>query len=184
MSTPILRCYNLQEEITLQCHASQFGLVAALLQNWPVVYASRALTGAETCYARFEKCLLKTIFACKHFEPYVYSHDLIQVESDHKPLEAIFWTPLHSAPKQLQWMLLRLQKYSLHVTYKRSRCFWPTLWAEHSFERLTPVSSPKELEEVDHRAFVLVSHKHWQQISHAPANDLVLQQLWATIHWG
>ena len=35
-STPVLRYYNLQEEVTLQCDASQSGLGAALMQNaWP-----------------------------------------------------------------------------------------------------------------------------------------------------
>lgn len=92
MSTPVLRYYNLQEEVTLQCDASQFGLGAALLQNGqPVAYASRALTDTETRYAQIEKELLTIVFACKRFEPYVYGCDLIQVESDHKPLET---TPL------------------------------------------------------------------------------------------
>ena len=51
-STPVLRYYNLQEEVTLQCDASQSGLGAALLQNGqPLAYASRALTPAETSYA-------------------------------------------------------------------------------------------------------------------------------------
>ena len=69
MSTPVLRYYNLQEEVTLQCDASQFGLGAALLQNGqPVAYASRALTDAETCYAQVKKELLAILFACEHFE--------------------------------------------------------------------------------------------------------------------
>ena len=47
-STPILRYYNLQEEVTLQCDASQSGHGAALMQNGqPVAYASRALTPTE-----------------------------------------------------------------------------------------------------------------------------------------
>ena len=51
-STPVLRYYNLQEEVTLQCDASQSGLGAALLQNGqPLAYASRALTPTETSYA-------------------------------------------------------------------------------------------------------------------------------------
>ena len=65
MSTPVLRYYNLQEEVTIQCDASQFGLGAALLQNGqPVAYASRALTDAETRYAQIEKELLAIVFAC------------------------------------------------------------------------------------------------------------------------
>ena len=47
--TPVLRYYSLDDEVTLQCDASQSGLGAALLQNGqPVAYASRALTSPET----------------------------------------------------------------------------------------------------------------------------------------
>ena len=65
-STPILRYYNLAEEVTLQCDASQTGLGAALMQNGqPVAYASRALTDAETSTPKSKKsslplCLLVT----------------------------------------------------------------------------------------------------------------------------
>ena len=43
-NTPILHYYNLLEEVTLQCDASQFGMGAVLMQNGqPVAYTSRAL---------------------------------------------------------------------------------------------------------------------------------------------
>ena len=67
MSTPVLRYYNLQEEVTVQCDTSQFGFGAALLQNGqPVAYASRSLTDAETRYSQIEKELLAIAFACEH----------------------------------------------------------------------------------------------------------------------
>ena len=57
-NTPVLGYYSLQEEMTIQCDASQTGLGAALLQNdQPVAYASCALTMAETHYAQIEKCV-------------------------------------------------------------------------------------------------------------------------------
>ena len=100
MTTPVLRYYKLAKKVTLQCDSSQFGLGAALLQNGqPVAYASGAVTDAETCYAQIEKELLAIVFVCERFERYVYGRDIIQVGSDHKPLEAIFLKPLHSAPK-------------------------------------------------------------------------------------
>ena len=37
------------------------------------------------------------------------------MQSDHKPLETIFAKPLTAAPKRLQGMLLRLQKFNLEV---------------------------------------------------------------------
>lgn len=186
MSTPVLRYYNLQEEVTLQCDAFQFGLGAALLQNGqPVAYASRALTDTETCYAQIEKELLAIVFACERFEPYVYGCDLIQVESDHKPLEAIFCKPLHSATKPLQRMLLRLQKYSLRVTYKKGQdMFLADTLSRVFLPEVNSCEFTEELEEMDHRAFLPVSHKRWQQIKHTSANDLVLQQLRATIQQG
>ena len=119
-NTPILRYYNVEEEVTLQCDASQSGLGAALLQNGqPVAYASRALSPAETRYAQIEKELLAIVFACDHFEAYVYGRDSVQVETDHQPLVTIVQKPLNSAPNRLQRMLLRLQKYNLHLKYKR-----------------------------------------------------------------
>ena len=49
---PVLRYYSPQEEVTIQCDASQTGLEAALLQNdRHVAYASRALTTTEIHYA-------------------------------------------------------------------------------------------------------------------------------------
>ena len=105
--TPILRYYNVQDEVTLQCDASQSGLGAALMQKGqPVAYASRALTPTETRYAQIEKELLAIVFGCKHFEAYTYGRDIVHVETDHQPLEIIVRKPLHNAPSRLQRMLL------------------------------------------------------------------------------
>ena len=120
--TPVLCYYNLKEEVTLQCDVSKSGLGAALMQNGqPVAYASRALTPAETCYAQIEKELLSIVFACDRFDAFVYGRDLVNLETDHKPLEAIFIKPLAATPKRLQRMLLRLQKYNLQVKYKKGK---------------------------------------------------------------
>ena len=121
-STPVLRYYNLKDEVTLQCDASQSGLGAALLQNGqPVAYASRALTSAETRYAQIEKELLAIVFASERFNAYLYGRDKVTVETDHKPLESIVLKPLNSAPQRLQRMLFRLQKYNLVLKYKKGR---------------------------------------------------------------
>ena len=72
----------------------------------PVAYASRALTPTETRYAQIENELLAIVFGCEHFEAYTYGREMVQVETDHQPLETIVRTPLHSAPSCLQRMLL------------------------------------------------------------------------------
>ena len=186
VTTPVLRYYNLEEEVTLQCDASQFGLGAALLQNGqPVAYASRALTGAETRYAQIEKELLAIVFACERFEPYVYGRDIVHVETDHKPLEPIFVKELNAAPKRLQRMLLRLQKYSLCVAYKKGRDMYLADTLSRAFlPEVNACEFTQALESVDHLAFLPVSNKRWKQIKHASADDPVSQKLRATIRQG
>lgn len=43
------------------------------------------------------------------------------MESDHKPLEMIARKPLNAAPKRLQRMLLRLQKYDISIVCKKGK---------------------------------------------------------------
>lgn len=50
------------------------------------------------------------------FHHYTYGRK-VTVQSDHKPLENIHRKPLLSAPKRLQRMLLRPQKYDINVIY-------------------------------------------------------------------
>jgi hypothetical protein len=62
--------------------------------------------------------MLGIVLGVERFEQYVYGCP-VHVETDHKPLESIFKKSLISAPKRLQRMLLRLQKFDLFVTYKK-----------------------------------------------------------------
>ena len=181
-STPILRYYNVNEEVKLQCDASQFGLGAALLQNeQPVAYASRALTPAETRYAQIEKEMLAIVFACEHFEGYVYGRELVHIETDHKPLESIVLKPLNAAPKRLQRMLLRLQKFNLNVKYKEGR----QMYLADTLSR-APVSEVhaqgcEELEQVNHHQALPVSNQRWAQLKQASREDAVTDALRAII---
>ena len=165
----VLRYYSLADEVTIQCDASQSGLDAALMQNGqPVAYASRALTSAETRYAQIEKELLAIVFACDRFEAYIYGRDIVHIESDHKPLESIVVKPLSSAPKRLQRMLLRLQKYSLHVTYKKGEHMYLADTLSRAYPpEISVCEFSQELEEVDHRQSLPVSEQRWQQLNHA-----------------
>lgn len=186
-STPILRYYNLEEEVTLQCDTSQSGLGAALLQNGqPVAYASRALTPSETRYSEIEKELLAIVFACDKFEDYIYGRDKVHVETDHKPLESIVLTPLNFAPKRLQRMLHKgLQKYNVALQYKEGKdMFLADTLSRAYLPEVNVCNFTRELEGVDHQASLPVSEVRWQQIKHASADDPVQQQLWKTIWQG
>ena len=184
--TPVLSYYNLSDEVTLQCDASQSGLGAALLQKGqPVAYASRALTPAETRYAQIEKELLAIVFACERFDTYIYGRDMVTVETDHKPLEAIVRKSLNSAPQRLQRMLLRLQRYNLEIRYKKGK----EMFLADTLSRAVPPNEEvsefiHELEEIDHKALLPVSDARWHQIEKASADDPVLQELRSTIQRG
>ena len=62
-NSPVLRYYNPEEELTLQCDSSDKGLGAALLQQGqPIAFARRALTACEMGYAPIEKELLAVVY--------------------------------------------------------------------------------------------------------------------------
>lgn len=116
---PVLKFFDPQKKTVLQCDASMSELGACLLQDGhPVVYASRALTPTEVNYAQIEKELLSIVFGVERFEGYVYGRKVF-VDTDHKPLESIMRKSLLSAPKRLQRMPLRLQKFDLEVSYRK-----------------------------------------------------------------
>ena len=98
-STPVLR-YNSLKEVTLQCDGLTEEAAHGICFMSP--YLNRVL--------QIEKELLAIVFACNHFEAYIYGRDAIQVETDHQPLVSIVKKPLNSTPSWLQRMLLKLQK--------------------------------------------------------------------------
>ena len=147
---PLLKYYNPEGEFTVQCDASDKGLGATLMQNGqPIAFASRALTDPETRYAQIEKEMLAVVFALQKFDQYVYGRP-VTIQSDHKPLAAISKKPLRSAPKRLQGMLLKVQKYDIVIVHKPgpemyladtlSRAFLPTTEnTQGEFERVNAV---------------------------------------------
>ena len=120
VSAPVLAYYDVNKPVVTQCDASKSGLGAALLQEErPVAYSSRVMTQTEKNYAQIEKELLAIVYACGKFDQYIFGRSNIIVQSDHKPLETIFKKPIHSSPKRLQRMRLRLQNYDIQVEYKK-----------------------------------------------------------------
>ena len=108
-----------RKEVTLQSDASESGLGFALLQEGqPIAFGARGLTMAEKKCVQIEKEMLAIVAGCKKFDQYIYGH-AVTIETDHKPLVTISSKPIYNAPKRLQRMLLRLQRYDLVIIYKK-----------------------------------------------------------------
>ena len=117
-NAPVLRYFDNRKDTIVQCDASQSGLGACIMQDGaPIAYASRSLTPTEINYAQIEKETLAIVFAMEKFHNYVYGRN-VTVETDHRPLISIFNKSLNSAPRRLQRMMLRLQNYSIQLTFK------------------------------------------------------------------
>ena len=118
-TAPVLQNYDPSLPVILQCDASNYGLgTAILLEGKPFAYASRSLSSAEKNYAQIEKKMLAIVFATQGFDQLIYGVPVIQVQTDHKPLESIFRRPINDAPnKRLKSMLLKLQRYNLDTHY-------------------------------------------------------------------
>ena len=175
--TSVLRYYSLQEEVTIQCDASQTGLGAALLQNdQPVAYASRALTATEVHYAQIEKELLAIVFACQHFDAYIFGRQTVHIETDHKPLVSIVKKPLHKASSRLQRMLLKLQRYCLTIKYKAGKFLFMADTLSRAYLPATISNNfVNSLEEVDHTVSLSLSAERLEQVRHTARNDPILQ---------
>lgn len=101
-NTPVLQYFDVSKPAVIQTDASGLGLGSCLLQEGkPIAFASRALTDTETRYAQIEKELLAIVFACERFYTYIYGRTTT-VQSDHKPLEAVFKKSISSTTPRLQ----------------------------------------------------------------------------------
>ena len=94
--------------------------------------------GNIACYAQIEKEMLAVCFGLEKFHHYTYGRR-VTVITDHKPLESIVLKPLSKAPKRLQSLLLRTQKYDYSVMFKSGK----SIPVADALSR-SPLSDPNE----------------------------------------
>ena len=112
-----LQYFDGSKTVTIQVDASMRGLGATLLQSkGPVEYRSKLLSETERRYSNIEREMLSIVYGCEKFHYYAYGRH-VTVETDHKPLEAIFKKHLSSAPRRIARMMLRIQKYDVEIKY-------------------------------------------------------------------
>lgn len=180
---PVLGYYDQSKPLVIQTDASSKGLGSCLLQDGhPVSFASRALTDCETRYAQIEKELLAIVFACEKFNNYAYGRDVL-VQSDHKPLEAIFSKPLSSTTPRLQRMLIRLGRYRLHIKYTPGKEMHIADALSRAYLQDTTSPEEKELaEDLDVMVHAVLCHMpdndtKLDEIRKSTAADPVLSQI-------
>ena len=125
------------------------------------------------------------MFACQHFESYSYGRDIVHIETDHQPLVSIVRKPLNSAPSRLQRMLLKLQKFSLKVTYKNGKSMYLADTLSRAYlPEVHTCAFTKELKEIDHTLVLAITDDRLQQIKPVSSDDPVMQALRETILQG
>ena len=121
---PCLAFFDQHKPVTLQVDASDYGLGGALMQAdssgklQPVAYMSCQLKPNEVQWAQIEKEALAICAACTKWDLWL-NGKAVTVHSDHQALETIFKKPLAKAPKRLQRIMFRLQRYTINVIYRK-----------------------------------------------------------------
>ena len=118
---------------------------------------------------------------CIKFHQYVYGKK-VKVQTDHKPLEALFKKPLFQAPQRLQRMMLRLQRYDLQVEYEPGKNFLIADTLSRAPEESTETAAnTKDEFEVLTIENMPVSEEKVEQCKDATRKDLTLQKLKTTV---
>ena len=179
-SAPILAYFDVGKPVIIQCDASQRGIGAALIQEGhPIAFTSRSMTPTEERYAQIEKEMLAVLVACEKFDNFIYGLPHIIVHSDHKPLEAILKKSINDAPRRLQRMLLRLQKYNVEIQYRPGKEMWiaDLLSRLFSKEENKPSAFALKLESVPIDAELALSPNALQRLRDASAQDSEIQEI-------
>ena len=114
--------FNPESETTLHTDASKKGLGAVILQNSrPVMFASRALTGAEKNYQNLERECLAMIWGMEKFHYFLYGKQFT-LKTDQKPLVSIYKKHMVEILPRIQRLIVRSFPYQpFDIQYRRGR---------------------------------------------------------------
>ena len=124
VEAPVTAYFDSDKPTEISVDASPVGLGAILAQSDPVTgnkhvvaYASRSLTPVEQRYSQTEREALAVVWGCEYYHIYIYGKP-VTVNTDHKPLTAIYNNPQSKPPARIERWALRLQPYQVTVVYK------------------------------------------------------------------
>ena len=114
--------FNPKISTTLQTDASKKGLGAVILQDArPVMFASRALTGAEKNYQNLERECLVMIWGMEKFHYFLYGKQFT-LETDQKPLVSIYKKHMVEISPRIQRLIVRSFPYQpFDIQYRRGK---------------------------------------------------------------
>ena len=116
-----LAYYNGSKPVVVQTDATEYGLGATLIQSGcPIAFASKYLLTLRLTTRTLRESVFLVCFGLEKFHTNIYGRHVI-VENDHNLLVTIQHKPIHTAPPQLQQMLLHMQKYDYTIRYKPSK---------------------------------------------------------------
>ena len=114
--------FNPRSDTTLQTDASKKGLGAVILQDSkPIMFASRALTGAEKNSQNLERECLATIWGMEKFHYFLYRKHFT-LETDQKPLASIYKKHMVDISPRIQRLVVRSFPYQpFDIQYRRGK---------------------------------------------------------------
>lgn len=113
-----------------------------------ICYASKSLTSTEQRYCQTEKESLALVWAVERFAHYLIGRTF-ELETDHKPLEAIF-SPTSRPCLRIERWILRLQSFRFRVVYRKGSSN-----IADSLSRLTVHSNDNEDIDPDEKFLIL-----------------------------
>ena len=185
-SATALRYYDPALPVTLQVDASGDAIGGVLLQDDQLVcFTLHRLNNTEKNYTQIEKEYLAIVSCMDKWHHYLYGKHDITVRTDHQPRETNFKKPLSKAPRRLQRMMLKLQRYQFSVRYKKGK----ELYVADTLSRAPVADQPSapdakqgyevfrlEIAEMDIEPNRVTSET-MQQIKQETVKDLVLASL-------
>ena len=127
--------------------------------------------------------MLAVVYALEKFNQFTFGRH-VTVHSNHKPLEAILKKPLACAPKRLQGMIMRLEKYDLEVRYEKGTEMHIADFLSHTYLSNTEHPSGAYFEQVNMASFLPISDQRLQEIRIETEKDDTLQILKCVILQG
>nr|GEW58339.1 reverse transcriptase domain-containing protein [Tanacetum cinerariifolium] len=178
---PILIAPNWNLPFELMCDASNFAIGAVLGQHhekhfWPIHYASKTLTEAESNYTTTKKEMLAVVYAFKKFRSYLIMNKCI-VHTNHSALKYLF-AKKDAKARLLRWVLL-LQEFDFDVIDTKGA---ENLAADHLSRLENPydnVLDPKEINDTFPLETLSMKNKFFKDVKHYFWDDPFLFKIFA-----